>query len=128
MLKFLLFLLVQALLYYVACHLLARKSERVPGLMRLIFTVFFIVAISGFLRWALGYGWMTQVIVLVTSFFILWGGLGLGPLRTLIAALIVFLLNLALSRVFEGGHFPSSWVSLGLFPLISRRFLFLQQE
>lgn len=102
----LLYFLVQALLYYIACHLLTRKHEHVPGILRLFITVILIAAANGFLGWSLGHGWLTQVLILFVSFFILWAGLGIGVLRTILAALVVFLLNLLLAAVFAGWNPP----------------------
>ena len=117
MLRILLFLFIQALLYYVACHLLTRKNERVPGIFRLFITVFLIMVANGFLGWALGHGWLTHVIILVTSFIILRIGLGIGFIRTLIAALIVFLLNLGLRSIFGGVDPYFTYASLGFISL-----------
>jgi len=116
MLRFLLFLFIQALLYYVACHLLTRKTEHVPGIFRLFITVFLIMVVNWFFDKALGHGWLTQIIILIVDFIILRIGLGLGFIRTLIAALIVFLLNLALRNVFGELSPYSTYVCLGFIP------------
>ena len=118
MLQFFLFLFVQALLYYVACHLLTRKTERVPGIFRLFITVFLVMVAIRFLGGALGHGWLTHIIILIVVFVILRIGLGLGFIRTLIAVLIVFLLNLALRNVFAGADPYFTYVCLGFIPFI----------
>lgn len=105
--RILLYFLVQALLYYIACHLLTRKHEHVPGVVRLFITVVLMAAVGGFLGWSLGYGWLTNVLILVTNFIILLVGLGIGVFRTLLAAVVVFLLNLLLRAVFGGWYLPS---------------------
>ena len=118
MLRFFLFLFIQALLYYVACHLLTRKTEHVPGLFRLFITVFLIMVVNGFFSGALGAGWLTHIITLIVDFVILRIGLGLGFVRTLIAVLIVFLLNLALRNIFVGADSYFTYACLGFIPFI----------
>lgn len=98
----LLYLLVQALLYYIACHLLTRKHEHVPGILRLFVTVLLMAAANGFLSWSVGHGWLTSALILVINFLILLVGLGIGLLRTILAAVVVFFLNLLLRAVFAG--------------------------
>jgi len=104
--KALLYYVVQAFLYYIACHLLTRKHEHVPGVIRLFITVVLMAAVGGFLGWSLGHGWLTNVLILVTNFLILLVGLGIGIFRTILAAVVVFLLNLLLRAVFSGWCFP----------------------
>ena len=118
MLRFFLFLFVQALLYYVACHLLTRKTEHVPGIFRLFITVFLIMVVNWFFSGAFGHGWLTQIIILIVDFIILRIGLGLGFIRTLIAVLIVFLLNLALRNVFTGVDPFFTYACFALMPYI----------
>ena len=97
-------LLVQALLYYLACSLVAKQRENAPGLLRVLFIVVILAFVSGGVRSVIGVSWFSTIITAVVSFFILWVGLGVGFFRTIIAALIVALLRKLLEYVFSGGQ------------------------
>jgi hypothetical protein len=114
--KFLLFLLAQALLYYIACRLLTGKQEHAPGILRLLVVVFLMILVERFFGWALGHGWLTGFLILVINFFILWAGLGIGLARTILAAIIVFLLNLLFAEIFASGSHFHHLASLACFP------------
>jgi len=99
-------LLVEALLYYVACSLVARSREDAPGLLRVFLTVLVLTFISGGLKAVTGDFWLGNAVAFVLSFFVLWIGLGIGFFRTIIAAILVLLLRALLEAVFaRGGSF-----------------------
>jgi cell division protein FtsW (lipid II flippase) len=96
-----LILLVEAVLYYVACSLVAKTREDAPGLIRIFIVVLLLAAISGgvsVMRWDF---WSSSVIVFILQFIILWIGLGIGLFRTIIAALIVIFLRAMMEVVFS---------------------------
>ncbi|MFZ5433284.1 MAG: hypothetical protein ACOZB3_05865 [Calditrichota bacterium] len=93
-------LLVEALLYYMACMLVARKREEAPGLIRVLITVIILAFISGGVHNVIGHFWLSNAIVFVINFFVLWIGLGIGFFRTILAAIIVILLRMLLEQVF----------------------------
>ncbi|MBU0690678.1 hypothetical protein KKC97_02615 [bacterium] len=102
-------LIVEALLYYLACSIVARRREEAPGLVRVFFTVLALAFISGGVHFILGHSfWLSSAIVFVINFFILLIGLGIGFFRTIIAAIIVILLRSLMEWAFSGvGHGPN---------------------
>jgi hypothetical protein len=99
-------LLVEALLYYLACMLVARKREDAPGLIRVLITVLLLAFVSGGIRTVIGDFWLANALVFVLNFFILWIGLGIGFFRTILAAIVVILLRMLLEAVFVSHNFP----------------------
>ena len=95
-------LLVEALLYYAACSLVARSRAEAPGLLRVLIVVVLIIFISGGVKAVIGGFWLGNAVVFVINFLVLWIGLGVGFLRTIIAALLVMLLRALLTAVFSG--------------------------
>jgi hypothetical protein len=95
-------LLVEAVLYYAACVMVARKREDAPGLVRVIFVVILLAFISGGVKSIIGDFWLSSAIVLVLNFFLLWVGLGIGLFRTILATVIVILLRSLMEAVFHG--------------------------
>jgi hypothetical protein len=95
-------LLVEALLYYAACSLVARSRAEAPGYLRVLIVVIVLAFVSGGVKAVIGDFWLANAIVFVVSFLVLWIGLGVGFLRTIIAALLVLLLRALLSVVFSG--------------------------
>lgn len=93
-------LLVEAILYYVACMFVARTREDAPGLVRIFLVVLLIAFISGGMKYVIGDFWLTSGLLLVINFFILWLGLGIGFFRTVIAAIIVMILRAILEKAF----------------------------
>lgn len=93
-------LLVEALLYYLACSFVAKSREEAPGLVRIFLTVLVLAFVSGGVKAVVGDFWLASGIVFVVNFFILWIGLGIGMFRTVIAAIIVIVLRSILERVF----------------------------
>ncbi|MBU0508267.1 hypothetical protein KKH27_05470 [bacterium] len=93
-------LLVEAILYYVACMLVARKREEAPGLLRVFLVVIVLTFVSGGFKAVIGEFWLSNALVFVVNFFILWIGLGIGFIRTILAAILVILLRMLLERVF----------------------------
>lgn len=93
-------LLVEAILYYVACMLVARRREEAPGIIRVLITVALLAFVSGGLQAMIGHFWLSQALAFIISFFILWIGLGIGFFRTILAAILVILLRMLLERVF----------------------------
>jgi hypothetical protein len=95
-------LLVEALLYYAACSLVARSRAEAPGYLRVLIVVILLTFISGGVKAVIGGFWLSNALVFVINFLILWIGLGVGFLRTIIAALLVMLLRALLTAVFSG--------------------------
>ncbi|MDD5088641.1 MAG: hypothetical protein PHI18_07580 [bacterium] len=93
-------LLAEAVLYYVACMLVARRREDAPGIIRVLITVALLAFVSGGAQAVVGDFWLSQAVVFVINFFILWIGLGIGFIRTILAAILVILLRMLLERVF----------------------------
>jgi hypothetical protein len=93
-------LFVEALLYYLACSFVARKREEAPGLFRIFVVVVIMAFISGGVKYVVGDFWLTSGILFLLNLFILWVGLGIGFFRTVLAALLVFILRSILERVF----------------------------
>ncbi|RPH93798.1 hypothetical protein EHM69_09285 [candidate division KSB1 bacterium] len=100
-------LLVEALLYYLACSLVARSREEAPGLIRVLLVVIVLTFISGGVKSVIGDFWLSSAIVFLVNFFVLWIGLGIGFFRTIIAALLVILLRSILTAVFANN--PGIW-------------------
>ena len=96
-------LLVEAVLYYVACSLVARSREDAPGLLRVFLVVLLLTFISGGLKAVIGDFWLSHGIVFILSFFVLWIGLGIGFFRTIMAAILVMILRSVLEAVFARG-------------------------
>jgi hypothetical protein len=97
-------LLVEALLYYLACTLVARNRESAPGFIRVILVVLILALVAGGTQSLVtGALWHSGVILFILSFIILWIGLGIGFIRTILAALIVTLLHSVLQKVFATG-------------------------
>jgi hypothetical protein len=100
-------LLVETLLYYIACSMLARSRESAPGFLRVLITVAIVALISGGIHyWPHANYWHSGILVFIGAFFVLWIGLGIGFFRTIIAALVVSLLRMLLEYAFS----PSSFV------------------
>jgi hypothetical protein len=99
-------LLVEALLYYVACSLVARSREQAPGLLRVLFVVILLTFISGGVKAVIGDIWLGSAIVFVVNFLVLWIGLGIGFFRTILAAVLVLILRAVLETVFSRGWRP----------------------
>ena len=95
-------LLVEALLYYAACSLVARSRAEAPGYLRVLIVVVLLAFVSGGIKAVIGDFWLSSAIVFVINFLILWIGLGVGFIRTIIAALLVALLRALLTAVFSG--------------------------
>ena len=95
-------LLVEALLYYLACSIAARSREDAPGLIRVFITVVILAFVSGGVKAVVGDFWLASVIVFVINFFILLLGLGIGFFRTIIAAILVILLRSLMEWAFGG--------------------------
>ena len=93
-------LLVEAVLYYVACMLVARSREEAPGIIRVLITVALLAFVSGGLQAMNGHFWLSQALAFIINFFILWIGLGIGFFRTILAAILVILLRMLLEKVF----------------------------
>jgi len=93
-------LLVEAVLYYVACMFVARRREDAPGILRVFITVALLAFVSGGVQAMIGHFWLSQALAFVINFFILWIGLGIGFIRTILAAILVILLRMLLERVF----------------------------
>lgn len=100
-------LLVEALLYYLACMLVARKREDAPGLIRVFITVVILAFVSGGVKAVIGDFWLSSAIVFVVNFFILLMGLGLGMFRTIIAALLVIFLRSLMQWAFGASAGPN---------------------
>jgi hypothetical protein len=92
-------LLAEAVLYYVACMLVARRREEAPGMIRVLITVALLAFISGGMKAVIGDFWLSNALVFLVNFFILWIGLGIGFVRTIVAAVLVILLRMLLDQV-----------------------------
>lgn len=100
-------LVVEALLYYLACTLLAKREEQ-PGFLRVMFVVLALAFVSGGMNAVLPDFWISSALVAVVNFFILWLGLGIGMFRTILALIAVMLLRTLLQNYFGGvGQGPS---------------------
>jgi hypothetical protein len=95
-------LLVEALLYYLACSIAVRRRDEAPGLLRVFITVLILAFVSGGVKAVIGDFWLSSAIVFVINFFILLAGLGIGLFRTIIAAIIVILLRSLMEWAFGG--------------------------
>ena len=93
-------LIAEALLYYVACSLVARGKEDAPGILRVFIVVVLLAFVSAGIKGVIGDFWLSSALVFVINFIILWVGLGIGLIRTIIAALIVILLRSLMESVF----------------------------
>jgi hypothetical protein len=102
-------LVVEAVLYYVACSLVARTHEEAPGLLRIFIIVVLLAVISGSVAVAHWTFWSSSVIVFILQFIILWIGLGVGFFRTIIAALIVIFLRSLMEAVFSQAQHAPRW-------------------
>ena len=103
---------VEALLYYLACTLLAKK-EQAPGLLRVFLVVLLLAFVSNGIKGILPDFWISSAIVTVVNFFILWLGLGIGLFRTILALIAVMLLRSLLVYVFQDvGHGPALFTML----------------
>jgi hypothetical protein len=100
-------LVVEALLYYLACVLVARQREEAPGLVRVFITVLILAFVSGGVKTVIGDFWLSSAIVFVVNFFILLMGLGLGLFRTIIAAILVIFLRSLMEWAFGAGPGPN---------------------
>jgi hypothetical protein len=100
-------LVVEALLYYLACSFVARSREDAPGLVRVLITVLILAFVSGGVKAVIGDFWLSSAIVFVINFIVLWAGLGIGFLRTILAAVIVIVLRSVLQAVFGTGSSPT---------------------
>ena len=92
-------LLVEALLYYLACSLLAKREEA-PGFVRVLIVVLLLAFVSGGVNAVLPNFWISSAIIAVINFFILWLGLGIGLFRTILALIAVMLLRSLLQHYF----------------------------
>jgi hypothetical protein len=104
-------LLVEALLYYLACSLVARRREDAPGLIRVFITVIVLAFVSGGVKAVIGDFWMSSAIIFVINFFILLIGLGIGMFRTIIAAIVVILLRSLMELAFRSSGNASNLFS-----------------
>lgn len=95
-------LLVEALLYYVACSLIARTRNDAPGFLRVLFVVMLLTFISGGVKALIGDFWLSNTVIFIVNFVALWIGLGIGFFRTVIAAVLVIVLRWLLTVVFTG--------------------------
>jgi hypothetical protein len=100
-------LVVEALLYYLACMIVARRREEAPGFIRVFITVLVLTFVSGGVKAVVGDFWLSSALVFVVNFFILLIGLGLGMFRTIIAALLVIVLRSLMEMVFGTGSGPN---------------------
>ena len=100
-------LLVQALLYYLACALVARNREEAPGLIRIFIVVLLLAVVSGSMHEASLSFWSSSLIVFILQFIILWIGLGIGLFRTIIASLLVILFRTIMEAVFSNPSGPN---------------------
>jgi hypothetical protein len=96
-------LIVESLLYYLACMLVARSREDAPGIIRVLITVLILAFVAGGVQYVVHDIWHSGPLLFILSFIILWIGLGIGFIRTIIATLIVSLLHTVLARVFTHG-------------------------
>ena len=92
-------LVVEALLYYLACSLLAKKEDA-PGFIRVLFVVLALAFVSGGVKAVLPNFWVSSAVITVITFFILWLGLGIGLFRTILALIAVMLLRSLLQHYF----------------------------
>jgi hypothetical protein len=98
-------LLVEALLYYLACALVSRR-EHAPGLLRVFITVLLLAFVSGGVKAIIGDFWLASAIIFFLNIFILLFGLGIGILRTVVAAILVIVLRSLLEWAFGGMSRP----------------------
>lgn len=92
-------LVVEALLYYLACSLLAKKEDA-PGFIRVMLVVLLLAFVSGGVNAILPDFWVSSAVITVLNFFILWIGLGIGLFRTILALIAVMLLRTVLQHYF----------------------------
>ena len=85
-------LIVEALLYYLACSLLAKKEDA-PGFIRVLVVVLALAFVSGGINAVLPNFWISSAIIAIINFFILWIGLGIGLFRTVLALIAVMILR-----------------------------------
>ena len=95
-------LLVEAILYYVACSLISRTREDAPGFLRVLFVVVLLTFLSGGVKAVIGDFWLSNAVAFVVNFIVLWIGLGIGFIRTIWAAVLVAVLRWLLTAVFTG--------------------------
>ncbi|MBI5058214.1 hypothetical protein HZB60_00365 [candidate division KSB1 bacterium] len=93
-------LIVEALLYYLACSFVAKRREEAPGLIRIFLVVLLMAFVSGGVKYVIGDFWLTSGILFMFNLFVLWVGLGIGFFRTILAAVLVFVLRSILERAF----------------------------
>ena len=93
-------LLAETLLYYLTCSLLARGKDGGPGLIRVFITVLIVAFISSAGTAMINDIWVGSVLVGIICFIILWIGLGIGLIRTILAVLIVLLLRSLMQAAF----------------------------
>lgn len=102
-------LVVEALLYYLACSLLSKREEA-PGFIRVLITVLLLAFVSAGIKGVIGDFWLGTALATVISFFVLWIGLGIGLIRTILALIAVVLLRSLLVKYFgPQGEGPSFW-------------------
>ena len=94
-------LLAETLLYYLACSVLAKGKEGAPGLLRVFITVLIVAFISSAGTSIIDDIWMSSIFVGIISFIILWIGLGIGLIRTIIAVIVVMLLRTLMESAFS---------------------------
>lgn len=105
-------LLVEALLYYLACSLLAKKEDA-PGFLRVFLVVLLLAFVSGGIKAIFSDFWIGSAIITIINFFILWLGLGIGMFRTVLALIAVMLLRSLLEYYFGGvGQGPALFTLL----------------
>ena len=92
-------LIVEALLYYLACSLLAKKEDA-PGFIRVLVVVLALAFVSGGINAVLPNFWISSAIIAIINFFILWIGLGIGLFRTVLALIAVMILRSLLQYYF----------------------------
>ncbi len=96
-------ILVETLLYYFACMIVARSHESAPSFLRVLITVLILSFFAGGVRYIVHDIWHSGALLFVISFFVLWFGLGVGFFRTIIATLIVAVLHAILEHLFARG-------------------------
>jgi hypothetical protein len=93
-------LIAETLLYYLTCSLLAKGKEGGPGLLRVFIVVLIVAFVSSAGTAMINDIWVGSVLVGIISFIILWIGLGIGLIRTILAVLIVMLLRSLMQAAF----------------------------